>query len=177
LNIRLDSARFEPFRWQETVQVDRDELDRPELLAISPLELTGTLSYVAPNYLFEGRLEARGTVCCDRCLTPVEIGLEGGIDLLVRAARGAGGERGEHGLEADELGQLEVAGETLDTRPLAIEQLQLELPVKPLCRDDCAGLCPVCGADRNREQCDCAEETDPRWAALGALKGKIDRAP
>ena len=49
----------------------------------------------------------------------------------------------------------------------------LLLPTHPLCREDCAGLCPRCGADRNRVACGCAAgETDPRWAALAAFKAK-----
>ena len=46
----------------------------------------------------------------------------------------------------------------------------LELPLAPLCSEDCQGLCPVCGANRNTEPCDCAPVADPRWAALDALR-------
>ena len=46
----------------------------------------------------------------------------------------------------------------------------LNLPAAPLCRDDCAGLCPVCGIDRNAAECDCdLNPPDPRWDALRAL--------
>jgi len=51
----------------------------------------------------------------------------------------------------------------------------LSIPMKPLCRPDCAGLCPACGSDLNRGRCDCPPETDPRWAALLALKKKVAR--
>ena len=71
-----------------------------------------------------------------------------------------------------------VEGETrllkdagIDLTDLAREAVLLELPVAPLCEDDCAGLCPTCGVDRNETACDCAaEETDPRWAALSDLR-------
>ena len=53
--------------------------------------------------------------------------------------------------------------------PLVEEQLQLELPMKPLCRPDCRGLCPRCGADRNSAPCDCREEGDERLAKLKSL--------
>jgi uncharacterized protein len=53
------------------------------------------------------------------------------------------------------------------------EQFFLTLPMKPLCRPDCQGLCPVCGKNRNREQCDCkAEWVDPRLAELRKLLDK-----
>jgi uncharacterized protein len=60
---------------------------------------------------------------------------------------------------------------TVDLTELARDAVLLELPVAPLCEDDCAGLCPSCGADRNETRCDCAaEESDPRWAALSDLR-------
>jgi len=59
----------------------------------------------------------------------------------------------------------------VDLRPLLVEQIQLNVPMKPLCRADCAGICPICGANRNAGPCDCAtEEVDPRWKALEAFK-------
>ena len=64
-----------------------------------------------------------------------------------------------------------LAGEEVDLEPLVREAVLLELPLAPLCQDDCRGLCPQCGADLNEGGCDCpAVETDPRWAALDELR-------
>jgi uncharacterized protein len=61
--------------------------------------------------------------------------------------------------------------EQVDLEPLAREVLLLELPQAPLCREDCRGLCPRCGADLNEGPCQCVpDERDPRWAALDALR-------
>ena len=58
---------------------------------------------------------------------------------------------------------------------IASEQIYLNLPLKPLCREDCQGLCPTCGANRNRLKCGCrSEELDPRLAPLLELKKKLD---
>lgn len=63
-----------------------------------------------------------------------------------------------------------IKGDRLDLEPLARDTVLLELPQAPLCREDCAGICPMCGADRNVARCDCdAASKDPRWAALDAL--------
>ena len=59
---------------------------------------------------------------------------------------------------------------TLDLAPLARDAIVLELPLAPLCRDDCAGLCPSCGADRNEGACGCVAPRDPRWANLDVLR-------
>jgi uncharacterized protein len=54
------------------------------------------------------------------------------------------------------------------------EQFYLALPMKPLCRDECRGLCPVCGINRNRETCDCQSAwVDPRLDALRSLKDRM----
>lgn len=59
----------------------------------------------------------------------------------------------------------------VDLEPLVREAVVLELPLAPLCREDCQGLCPICGADRNDGSCGCApDDRDPRWAALDALR-------
>ena len=64
-----------------------------------------------------------------------------------------------------------ILGDHIDLEPMVREVLVLGLPMAPVCRPDCAGLCPTCGVDRNRGPCACpAGETDPRWAALDALR-------
>ena len=77
----------------------------------------------------------------------------------------------EDQLEAQELGLVEVEGGSFESRPLVVEQVELSLPMKPLCREDCQGLCPQCGQDLNEGRCGCVRErVDPRWAALAMLK-------
>ncbi len=58
----------------------------------------------------------------------------------------------------------------VDLELVSREAILLDLPLAPLCREDCAGLCPTCGIDLNEGACDCAPSTaDPRWSALDAL--------
>jgi uncharacterized protein len=64
-----------------------------------------------------------------------------------------------------------VDGDVLDVRAMAHDACILELPPAPLCSEGCRGLCPVCGVNRNVEECSCAPPADPRWAALAALAG------
>lgn len=67
-----------------------------------------------------------------------------------------------------------VVGDQIDLADLVRETVHLELPLAPLCRDDCAGLCASCGADRNVEQCSCeGVAVDPRWSALDALRDQL----
>jgi len=73
---------------------------------------------------------------------------------------------------------LTVVGEHLETAPLVAEQVLLEVPMKPLCRADCLGLCPRCGADRNLTPDCCRDERgDARWEALGELRDRLSASP
>jgi uncharacterized protein len=81
--------------------------------------------------------------------------------------------------EIDEVYQLDpldgeafpIIDNQVDLAPAVREYLLLDLPVAPLCRPDCAGICPECGADRNLAACGCAQvASDPRWAALEGLE-------
>jgi uncharacterized protein len=65
---------------------------------------------------------------------------------------------------------VEFVGDQIDLAPVVREYVLLDLPEAPLCREDCAGICPTCGIDRNMATCDCdTEPVDPRWSALEGL--------
>jgi uncharacterized protein len=62
-------------------------------------------------------------------------------------------------------------GEAIDVDEIVKEQILLAVPTRMLCRDECKGICPQCGIDKNTGDCQCVtDETDPRWAALKNLK-------
>lgn len=123
----------------------------------------------------DGGVVATGTVSstwvgeCRRCLRPVTGSLLADVrEVFERAPRLR---EGEAAVELDDADTYPLTGDTLDLAPLARDALLLELPLAPLCRDDCAGLCPVCGADRSEQPCDCATTAvNPLWAALDVLR-------
>ena len=63
-----------------------------------------------------------------------------------------------------------IVDDVVDFGPLVRDAIVLELPMAPLCRDDCSGLCPECGANRNEGDCGCVAPSDPRWANLDVLR-------
>jgi uncharacterized protein len=79
----------------------------------------------------------------------------------------------EHELVEEDLGVLILSEPVLDTRPIVVEQLHLGIPMKPLCREDCQGLCGQCGADLNEGNCSCSPAGDSRLAKLAALRDKL----
>lgn len=174
MRIRLDSARFEPLRWHESVAPDPSQVGYSGVVAISPIAVSGSLSYLGPGYLLEAELRFQIEVACDRCLERAELEIVSRIGVLVEQRRSAREERGERELEVQDLETVEVSGDDLETGPLVGEQVLLELPRKPLCRESCRGLCPSCGANRNLGECGCdSRSIDPRWGALAELKSRI----
>lgn len=96
--------------------------------------------------------------------------------LKAREARSGGrdeNEGEEQELLEEDLGVVALAEPVLDTRPVVVEQLHLGIPMKPLCREDCQGLCGQCGADLNEGPCSCGPAGDLRLSKLAALRGKL----
>lgn len=186
MRVRLDQIRDEPFTWHETVRLPVAELERPELVDLSDIDCRGRLQRFdleptsggraasgrgPEDFLLTARLEYRQTLSCDRCLTPIEQPVAAVLELMIETAPPPRHQVEEVELGEDDLGVLHVEGDVLDTEPLIAEQVQLNIPMKPLCRPDCQGLCPRCGAELNQGPCGCEETSvDPRWAALKALK-------
>jgi uncharacterized protein len=101
---------------------------------------------------------------CRRCLKPLTGELHSQVRELYRPRTPS------EATDEDEE-TYPLAGDQLDLRPLVRDALLLELPLAPLCRPDCRGLCSTCGADLNVGDCPCPKpQTDPRWAALDALR-------
>ncbi len=173
MKIRLDRLGDEPYSWQETLSFSPDDLSSQDVLALSEAVCRGRISQTTPGFLLQVSLSYEQTLACTRCLGEIKAPAEGRLELLVTLEEGAssaGDLAGEHEIAADDLGILKLEEPSLDTGPLVAEQIQLNIPMKSLCRDNCAGLCPQCGADLNAGACDCQPTPDPRWQALAQLK-------
>ena len=116
---------------------------------------------------FEGGVQVEGTVTapwagtCRRCAEPVS----GVLRIPVRERFADDPLAGPSGEEL-----YPISDDTIDLAPLVRDTVVLELPMAPLCREDCAGLCPQCGANRNEGECGCVAPRDPRWANLDVLR-------
>jgi uncharacterized protein len=122
------------------------------------------------QFRIQGSMHARVEVDCDRCLKSVEVVLNPNIDVTYAPIRMIGDESA-HEIADNELDYSFFEGNLISVDGLVREQIFLALPSRLLCTDECKGLCPECGADRNRiENCGCQEtQIDPRWSALKNL--------
>ena len=121
----------------------------------------GMLEAVYPGILVSGNVFTPWEGTCRRCLEPAVGVVEDEVCEL-----------------CCEDGDIETTyplhGDLLDLAPVVRDACILDLPLAPLCRADCAGLCPECGVNRNLEQCSCDAPTDPRWDALRALSNEAE---
>jgi uncharacterized protein len=110
---------------------------------------------------------------CARCVEPVEVPLAAEFDLIFRPL-GVDGGASERSISAPETEIGYYQGDSLALEDVLREQVLLSLPVRTLCKEDCKGLCPRCGVNRNNQPCTCDEgANDPRWEALSGLRGRI----
>lgn len=118
-----------------------------------------------------GALTARVPLACGRCLEPYEVTVHPAVDARFVPSPATRGEERELGV--DELETDVYRNGELDLTALLETETTLALPMKPLCREGCQGLCPVCGGNRNVTACACEPRVaDPRWTAL---KGWAER--
>jgi len=119
------------------------------------------LESLSDGLVVTGKVTAPWEGLCRRCLTP----LHGELVAQVRELFS------HHPVDEDVY---EFSGEQLDLEPMVRDVLMLELPLAPVCRPDCRGLCPVCGADRNVVDCGHDDRpVDPRWSGLDAIRDEL----
>ncbi|HXV64759.1 MAG TPA: DUF177 domain-containing protein [Vicinamibacteria bacterium] len=129
-------------------------------------------------FRLKGLLTAKLEVVCVRCLDRFRIALSEPLDLMylpssANVAREVEEDDDEgHALGADEMTVGFYRDDRIDLTHMMLEQIVLSLPMKPLCRPECLGLCPECGTNRNEMACGCGTQSmDPRWDALKSLLG------
>lgn len=119
-----------------------------------------TVTRTGQGLLFQTQMAATTQVACTRCLEHFDLRLESQFDELFAFSANA---VEDTDLILPESGRVDFA-------PLLREYLLLEVPIQPVCRPDCKGLCPVCGGNLNQTVCQHEEEfTDPRFAILKQL--------
>ena len=128
---------------------------------------------IVADIRLKGQFAGKFSVPCARCVEPVEIPLDSEFDLIFRPI-GADAGSAERSITAPETEIGYYQKDSLALEDVLREQVLLALPVRTLCKPDCKGLCPRCGANRNLQACNCDEgPSDPRWEALSGLRDRI----
>jgi uncharacterized protein len=139
---------------------------------VEPVDLTLTVHKDHARYRLVGRLTATLEQTCSRCLEPFREPVDARFDIRYLPQSDNTG-AAEREVEEDDLSDAFYREDQIDLRQLMEEQFYLALPMKPLCRVDCKGLCPNCGTDLNDATCECEIRwEDPRLAGLKALMNR-----
>ena len=143
---------------EETLAADDVKLSSPVVSQLS-------VNKVGKEIIVGGRLKAGMALECSRCLKDFRRDLDIPVNVVYHPIEEVDGER--HALKDDEMDMGFYQGEELDLQELLKEQILLNREMKPLCNEQCRGICPKCGTDLNTEQCNCiGKEIDPRLEVL-----------
>jgi len=136
----------------------------------APATVNGKIRLAGNEVFVNGHVDTRAQVECDRCLKPIELPVNADFELEY-ITDSEYESSGVAELTEAEMSVSVFDGEALDVDEIVKEQILLAVPTRMLCHEDCKGICPQCGVDRNTGECNCVtEDIDPRWAALKNLK-------
>jgi uncharacterized protein len=174
--LSIQDMEVRKIRFDETFAPGELDFKDVEVRQAGPLHAAGTAELLA-NTEGEIRIQGQLDVCmeteCDRCLGRAQFPLQTGFDLFYRPmsyiAR-------EEEVRIDE-GEAELAfyeGGGMELEDILREQILLLMPMQRVCREDCRGICPSCGKNRNETPCDCKDEhAGARWGALERLRNEM----
>ncbi|MDA8079698.1 MAG: DUF177 domain-containing protein [Nitrospiraceae bacterium] len=154
------------------------EVDIAEKMSIddvsppSPVKARLDVAKAEQEIIIAGSLQAELQLQCSRCLRDFRRSLDIPVNVVYHPLEEKQGER--HGLKDDEM-DLGFYRDEIDLQDLFREQILLNTQMKPLCDEQCKGICPHCGTDLNISGCACgSRQTDPRLEVLRKLldKGK-----
>ena len=169
MRIELEKLEEDGGRFARVYAADALPLD-PEVRLVQPADVSGRIRRNGTEVELRGRLYTKLEVLCGRCLQPVELPITAEFnERFVRAVSWADDE--QHELQEEDLNVAVFDGEGIELDDLVREELLLAVPVNVLCREDCKGLCPSCGIDRNVNNCQCeSNDGDARWEKLKELQ-------
>lgn len=137
---------------------------------VEPVHVDVQIHKDKERFRLAGTVRTRLELACGRCLEPFALPIDSAFDVRYLPASVDGGTETDREVSEDDLDASVYRDDRIDLNELLREQFYLALPMKPLCREECAGLCPQCGTNRNTGTCACTPQwEDPRLAPLKRL--------
>ena len=172
--MKLDLTRYrQPVsQFTRTFQPGEVDGDSDAYQIVAPVALEFDINKDKDKFRLVGRVRTELELTCSRCVETYRFPIDAEFDQRYLPSSAASSEA-ESEVEEDDLETSYYTDDEIDLSQLMREQFYLALPMKPLCREDCKGLCAQCGTNLNTGTCDCAPVwEDPRLAALKAIRGK-----
>jgi uncharacterized protein len=166
--VDLEHRKGEPLPFRMTLDADELKDRHQEVRGLSPVKVVGEAAKLGNLYYVKGEISADVNFVCARCLKPFT------QHMSVPCAETFAPADAEE-LADEENDILPLAGDEIELEPLLEEYFLLAVPTFPLCEEDCKGLCPTCGVNRNEQMCSCRNERiDPRLAGLADFFNKTE---
>ncbi len=151
--------------WEETPE--ELHIQDEDLQFAGPIRTRIEFVKIGESISASGRTNADLRLECVRCLEPVSFSLSSDFKFVFQKNR----PESMRDDEDETMIWLDESGDKVDLGEEIKDYILLEMPLNPLCKTSCEGLCPICGENLNQTQCNCSSsETDPRWEALRAFK-------
>lgn len=125
--------------------------EKDEFAPASPVCYELKVVDAAGSFLVTGKIRGTVSTRCGRCLAPLRLEIRNDRVELCYA-------------------KSDIVSEEVDISGDVRDELLIELPMNPLCKEECKGLCPVCGTDLNKKQCRCGKPGNPVWNALDDIE-------
>jgi uncharacterized protein len=168
--LNLKTVRSPHERVEQVYPPEALGADQESWSVLAPATLAFDIYKDADRFRLVGALQTVLELSCSRCLEPFRWPVDAAFDLRYQPLAPPPPE-GEREVQEDDLSSAFYEDETIDLGQLMREQCYLAVPMKPLCREACRGLCPQCGTNMNREPCACSRAwDDPRLAPLKSLR-------
>ena len=171
--MKLDLAKIRQAQSRFDRTFDPSEVQMPDdaYRVVAPVQLGVDIHKDHDRFRLEGTVRTELELACSRCLEPFRLRVDATFDQRYLPQPDAAGQEIE--VAEEDLETSFYRDEQIDLNELLREQFYLALPMKPLCREDCRGLCPQCGTNFNTGSCDCSSGwEDPRLAPLKQLKSR-----
>ena len=168
-----------PQTYRATFDVGVNDLDRDELASVgtATIDVTVAKGDAPGDYPADGTVSFTADLTCSRCAEPYPIANTSTFHVVFRPRPEASAENEEVEITDEEELDVEFYSErAVPLRDLALEQIQLSIPMKPLCDENCLGLCPTCGVNRTRARCSCDTSiVDDRWGVLKGIREELSK--
>ena len=170
LSVDIRSLESKAAQVEGDLAADDPVWQEGDVRPVDSVHVTGRLSGAGKGrWYFSGHVGGTVVEPCRRCLEDVSVEVEQDVNIFLA-------EEGDETAEEDpDVYRVDPRAQSIDLRPAIREEWVLAAPAFVLCREDCKGLCPNCGADLNAGPCSCPQTTDSRWAALREARHDLSR--
>lgn len=166
--IEIQKLPSKGLRVSEDFNFISSDLVEENAVFLQPVHAEVEIKKIQEKIRLKGKIITKLDLICGRCLTPFLYEVNSTFDLVFFPVEKF---QLKEELDSEDLESLFYKDEQINLKEIVLEQLNLSLPIKPLCSNECAGLCPMCGQKLKEKKCKCeVDRVDPRLSQLNLFK-------